>query len=51
MIDEEQLADLRAALCDRYTAEELTEILNLSVEDIFDMFVEKCMELNLEDVL
>lgn len=33
--------EVKYAICDRYTAEEIVEILNLSSEDIYDTY--KCL--------
>lgn len=43
MLDMEQLNHLRSVLADRFTAEELCEILGLKPEDIIDRFTEEVM--------
>lgn len=43
MLDGDSVDQLRSAISDRYTAEELVEILGLSTEDIFDRFVEEVL--------
>lgn len=44
MLDLEQVNHLRSVLVDRFTAEELCEILGLTPEDIIDKFTEEVME-------
>lgn len=51
MLDEDRVSAIRAILCDRFTAEELVELLCLSTEQVFDRFVDECLELDLEEVL
>lgn len=51
MIDEEQADRLKTILVDRFTPEELIELLNVTTEDVFDRFFEQCLELDLEEVL
>jgi hypothetical protein len=41
----------RFAVCDRFTAEELVEMLGLTAEQIFDAFEDQCHKLDPEDVL
>jgi len=45
------LDDIKNILCDRFTPEELIEILGVSVEEVFDRFQDECMALDLEDIL
>lgn len=43
MLDNEQVETLRSILADRFTAEELCEILCLQPEDIVDRFIEEVL--------
>lgn len=51
LLDQTAIEDLKAALCDRYTPEELIEILGVSGETVFDRFLDEFLELDLEEVL
>ena len=42
--DQTYLEEFTERIKDRYTAEELVEILGLSVEDIVEVYFEECME-------
>lgn len=44
-IDFEMFEEFKLHLADKYTAEELCELLKLDVWDIIEMFPEKIMEL------
>lgn len=44
-MDREVLEEFKAQLADKYTAEELCELLELDVWDIIEMFEEKIVEL------
>jgi hypothetical protein len=44
-IDVELLDEFKKELADRYTAEELCELLELDVWDVIEMFEEKIVEL------
>jgi hypothetical protein len=50
MLNFERVERLREMLCDRFTAEELVELLCLTTEQVFDRFTDECLELRLEDV-
>lgn len=50
MLDGEQVEQRCQLLCDRFTPEELVELLGLSTREIVDHFLDECLELNLEDV-
>lgn len=43
MLDDDYVDQLRAMLTDRFTAEEVVEILGLEVEDIFERFLDECL--------
>ncbi len=43
--------DVKLMICDRYTPEELIELLGVSVEEVFERFRDEIMELDLEEVL
>lgn len=45
MIDREILEEFKAELKDRYTAVEICEILNLTEDDLLEMFEDKVAEL------
>jgi hypothetical protein len=49
MIDEDIFQEFKLRLADRYTAEELCELLNLDVWDIIEAFSEKILELHIEE--
>lgn len=46
-VDEELFEEFKSSLADRYTAEELCELLSLDVWDIIEAFPEQIMELRL----
>lgn len=48
-IDEDILDQYKRHLADRYTAEELCELLDLDVWDIIEMFEDKIMVMKEED--
>lgn len=43
-VDRELLEEFKAQLLDRYTAEELVEVLQITAEDILEMFEDKVTE-------
>jgi hypothetical protein len=51
MIDDTKLTELRNILCDRFSAEELVELLGLSTFEVFDRFTDECMEIDIKDIL
>lgn len=51
MLDDDQVSQLRAMIMDRFTAEELCDILQLEVEDLFDRFASECLEVEWSDHL
>jgi hypothetical protein len=51
LLDQSAIEDLKAILCDRYTPEELIELLGVDVQMVFERFLDECLELNLEEVL
>lgn len=46
MVDGQAVADLRAILTDRFTPEELIELLNVTTADVFDRFLDECLEVD-----
>lgn len=44
MIDREILEEFKLSLKDKYTAEELVEILGITEDDILEMFEDKVIE-------
>lgn len=51
MLDEDRVDELLKAIADKYTAEEVCEILGLDVWDILEMFREQVLEKEEEFVL
>lgn len=51
MIDQEYLTDLNQQINDRFTAEELCEILGLTVDDLFNKFTDNVLEVDWKEVL
>lgn len=51
MLDAEQINQLYERLDNRFTADELCSILNLSVGDLFDKFFDEIIEINWEELL
>lgn len=51
MLDQAIVEELKFMICDRLTPEELVEALGVTVEEVFEAFLDKCLELNLSEVL
>lgn len=51
MLNDEQIEDLNKILNDVYTAEELCEILGLTVDDLFYKFMDEVLEVNWGEIL
>lgn len=51
MIDDYKLEALCAMLCDRLTPEELIEYLGVSTQDVFERFLDECVEIDWSKVL
>lgn len=51
MLDQDKVNDLYIALEDKLTAEELCELLGLTVEDLFDKFTDEILEIDWDEVL
>ena len=51
MLDPDQVIALHDKLDDRFTAEELCEVLGLTVNDLFDAFFDKVVEINWDEYL
>lgn len=52
MIDDTMVTELKLIVCDRYTPEELIELLGVSTGEVFERFYDEVLELNiLEEVL
>ena len=49
-LDTELFEEFKLELADRFTAEELCEILGLDVWDIIEAFQEKILEIHLDEV-
>ena len=45
MLDQRLIDQLRMLVADRYTPEELIELLGVSTEEVFDMFIDQVLEL------
>ena len=43
--------DVKYMICDRYTPEELIELLGVTVEEVFERFRDEVMQLDLEELL
>lgn len=50
MLDSGLVEQRRRVLCDRFTPEELIELLGVSTEEVVDRFLDECLELNLEEL-
>lgn len=50
MLDQDRVNQWCQVLSDRLTPEELITLLGVSVEDIFERFLDECLEINPEDV-
>jgi hypothetical protein len=50
MLDNESVDAWKQLLCNRFTAEELIELLGVSVEEVFERFLDECLELDREVV-
>lgn len=50
MLDEDYTDEFLARIADKYTAEELVEVLGLDVWQIIEMFRERVLELDKEKV-
>lgn len=48
LLDQATINELRALLADRYTPEELIELLGVSTEQVFDRFLDEVLELDRE---
>jgi hypothetical protein len=51
MLDEAAINELKLLLCDRFTPEELIEFLGVSTGEVFDRFVDECVELDMSEIL
>lgn len=51
LLDQAAIEELKFILCDRLTPEELIEALGVTSEEVFEAFLDKCLELKLEEVL
>lgn len=51
MLDQDRIDYLHDALSDRFTAEELCEILHLSVNDIFVAFLDDVLKIDWSELL
>ena len=51
MLDQDQINQLYDVLNDIYTAEELCELLGLTVRDLFDNFQDKILEVDWGEIL
>ena len=50
MLDQDRVNEWRRLLCDRFTPEELIELLGVSVEEVFERFLDECLNIDPEDV-
>lgn len=51
MLDQDLITEVKFMICDRLTPEELCEALGVTTSDIFEAFLERCLELDLSEVL
>lgn len=51
MLDYSNVENLLAAIDDKYTPEELVEILGLTNQDVFDKFLDEILETNWKGLL
>jgi hypothetical protein len=51
MLDQAIVEELKFMICDRLTPEELIEALGVTTEQVFEAFLDKCLELDLDEVL
>ncbi len=49
--DNEYVSDLNKVLNDRYTAEDLCEILGLTLDDLFYKFMDEVLEIDWSEIL
>lgn len=50
MLDNDQVEQWKRILCDRFSPEELIEFLGVTTEDVFDKFLDECLELDPEEM-
>lgn len=50
MLDDSAVEHRKAVLCDRFTPEELIELLGVTTEEVFERFRDECLELQWEDI-
>lgn len=48
MLDQDKVEEWKRVLCDRFTPEELIELLGVSVEDVFEAFLDQCLNIDPE---
>lgn len=51
MLNQERVDELRQMLCDRLTPEELIEYLGVTTGEVFDKFVDNCIETDWDAIL
>jgi hypothetical protein len=51
MLDDDRVDELRAMIIDRYTPEELIEILGVPTEEVFERFRDECLNTDWEELL
>jgi hypothetical protein len=51
MLDGSQVDDLCMMLSDRYSPEELIEVLGVTTQDVFERFMEECIEIDWSKVI
>lgn len=47
MLDQEEINNYRAIICDRFTPDELVDYLGVTVEEVFERFIDECLEANI----
>jgi hypothetical protein len=51
VVDQERINELRAIVSDRFTPDELVDLLDVPTAEVFDRFVDECLEIDWELVL
>jgi hypothetical protein len=51
VVDQERINELRAIVSDRFTPDELIDLLDVPTVEVFDRFVDECLEIDWELVL
>jgi hypothetical protein len=44
MLDQEEINNYKAIICDRFTADELIDYLGIDTDKVFEAFLDECLE-------